>query len=163
MSGTGHAAAISAIGIGKSFGSFAALKNLSLDIQSGEFLTLLGPSGSGKTTFLMILAGFEAPTSGRLRADGVDITAKPAEARSFGMVFQGYALFPHMSAEANIAFPLRVRNLPAAEIRRRVGADDRAGRSVRAWRRSFRRSCRRASSSGSRSRGRWFSSRLSCS
>jgi putative spermidine/putrescine transport system ATP-binding protein len=121
MSGSGHAAGINAIGIGKSFGAFRALKDVSLDIRSGEFLTLLGPSGSGKTTFLMILAGFEAPTEGRLLSDGVDITAKPAEARSYGMVFQGYALFPHLSVEANIAFPLRVRSVAAGEIRRRVG------------------------------------------
>jgi putative spermidine/putrescine transport system ATP-binding protein len=117
----GRAAEINAIGIGKSFGPFRALTDLSLDIGRGDFLTLLGPSGSGKTTFLMIVAGFEAPTTGRLVSEGVDITARPAEARSYGMVFQGYALFPHMSVEANIAFPLHVRKRPAEEIRRRVG------------------------------------------
>jgi len=115
-----RAAEIKAVGIGKSFGSFQALKNLSLDIGRGEFLTLLGPSGSGKTTFLMILAGFEAPNGGRLFSDGVDITDRPAEQRAAGMVFQGYALFPHMSVEANIAFPLKVRRKPDKEIRRRV-------------------------------------------
>ncbi|SDR59602.1 putative spermidine/putrescine transport system ATP-binding protein [Rhizobiales bacterium GAS191] len=115
-----RAAEIRAIGIGKTFGAFRALKNVSLEIGSGEFLTLLGPSGSGKTTFLMILAGFQAPSEGRLITDGVDVTAKPAEERSYGMVFQGYALFPHMSVEANIAFPLQVRRVPSQEIRRRV-------------------------------------------
>jgi putative spermidine/putrescine transport system ATP-binding protein len=120
MQQAGRAAEIKAVGIGKSFGSFQALKNLTLDIGRGEFLTLLGPSGSGKTTFLMILAGFEAPSTGRLVSDGVDITDRPAEQRSSGMVFQGYALFPHMSVAANIAFPLKVRRKPAREIERRV-------------------------------------------
>ncbi len=111
---------ISALGIGKTYGAFRALSGITLDIERGEFLTLLGPSGSGKTTLLMILAGFQAPSEGRLIAGGADITARPAEERSYGMVFQGYALFPHMSVEANIAFPLRVRRRPAGEIRRRV-------------------------------------------
>ncbi|RJT34329.1 ABC transporter ATP-binding protein [Mesorhizobium waimense] len=121
MQQPGRAAEIKAIGIGKSFGSFRALDNLTLDIGRGEFLTLLGPSGSGKTTFLMILAGFVKPSDGRLFSDGVDITERPAEQRAAGMVFQGYALFPHMSVEANIAFPLKVRKKSAAEIKRRVG------------------------------------------
>ncbi|MBZ9744792.1 ABC transporter ATP-binding protein [Mesorhizobium sp. CO1-1-7] len=121
MQQPGRAAEIKAIGIGKSFGSFRALDNLTLDIGRGEFLTLLGPSGSGKTTFLMILAGFVQPSEGRLFSDGADITDRPAEQRAAGMVFQGYALFPHMSVEANIAFPLKVRKKSAAEIRKRVG------------------------------------------
>jgi putative spermidine/putrescine transport system ATP-binding protein len=115
-----QAVGLHAIDIGKSFGAFEALKNLSLDVARGEFLTLLGPSGSGKTTFLMILAGFEKATRGRLMSDGVDITAKSAEARSFGMVFQGYALFPHMTVEQNIAFPLRIRKVARDVIGRRV-------------------------------------------
>jgi putative spermidine/putrescine transport system ATP-binding protein len=118
----GSAAGLSAIGIGKRFGPFRALQDISLDIARGEFLTLLGPSGSGKTTLLLILAGFEAPSEGKLLSDGRDVTALPAEARSYGMVFQGYALFPHMTVEANIAFPLQVRGIGAAEIRRKVGA-----------------------------------------
>ena len=121
MQQPGRAAEIKAIGIGKSFGSFRALDNLSLDIGRGEFLTLLGPSGSGKTTFLMILAGFVQPSEGKLFSDGTDITDRPAEQRAAGMVFQGYALFPHMSVEANIAFPLKVRKKSAADIKRRVG------------------------------------------
>ena len=121
MQQPGRAAEIKAIGIGKSFGSFRALDNLTLNIGRGEFLTLLGPSGSGKTTFLMILAGFVQPTEGRLFSDGTDITDRPAEQRAAGMVFQGYALFPHMSVEANIAFPLKVRKKSASEIKKRVG------------------------------------------
>ncbi len=117
----GRAAELKAIGIGKSFGSFRALEDLNLDIGRGEFLTLLGPSGSGKTTFLMILAGFMPPSDGRLFSDGLDITRQPAELRSSGMVFQGYALFPHMTVEANIAFPLKVRKRSASDIRQRVG------------------------------------------
>ena len=116
-----QAVGLNAIGIGKSYGTFRALKDISLDVGRGEFLTLLGPSGSGKTTFLMILAGFEQATNGRLMSEGTDITAKSAEARSFGMVFQGYALFPHMTVEQNIAFPLQVRKVSRNAIRRRVG------------------------------------------
>jgi putative spermidine/putrescine transport system ATP-binding protein len=114
------AAEIGAEGIGKTFGRFTALADVTLTIGRGEFLTLLGPSGSGKTTFLMILAGFEPPTSGSLTLDGRDMTQTPAEERAFGMVFQGYALFPHMTVEQNIAFPLRVQRRSPAEIRRRV-------------------------------------------
>ncbi|QKD04724.1 ABC transporter ATP-binding protein [Mesorhizobium loti] len=121
MQQPGRAAEIKAIGIGKSFGSFRALDNLTLNIGRGEFLTLLGPSGSGKTTFLMILAGFVQPTEGKLFSDGTDITDRPAEQRAAGMVFQGYALFPHMSVEANIAFPLKVRKKSSSEIKKRVG------------------------------------------
>ena len=117
---TRAAAEISAKGIGKSYGQFIALDDISLTIGRGEFLTLLGPSGSGKTTFLMVLAGFETPTRGRLALDGRDVTDLPAEERAFGMVFQGYALFPHMTAEQNIAFPLKVQRRGAGEIRRRT-------------------------------------------
>jgi putative spermidine/putrescine transport system ATP-binding protein len=114
------AAEIGAEGIGKSFGSFAALTDIGMTIGRGEFVTLLGPSGSGETTFLMILAGFEPPTIGRLTLDGADMTQTPAEARAFGMVFQGYALFPHMTVEQNTAFPLKVQRRSAADTRRRV-------------------------------------------
>src|SRR5690606_21273271 len=114
------AAEIGATGIGKDFGEFTALADITLTVGRGEFLTLLGPSGSGKTTFLMILSGFEAPTAGRLTLDGRDMTRTPAEERAFGMVFQGYALFPHMTVEENIAFPLKVQKRSAAAEKRRV-------------------------------------------
>ena len=99
----------------KDFGTFKALNCVNLQIQQGEFLTLLGPSGSGKTTLLMILAGFEAPTNGQILKSGKDITDIPANQRNFGMVFQGYALFPHMTVLENIEFPLRVRGVSAEE------------------------------------------------
>lgn len=120
MNGGRWAAEIRAEGIAKSFGKFKALDDVSLTIHPGEFLTLLGPSGSGKTTFLMILAGFEVPSAGRLHIDGVDVTHAPAEARAFGMVFQGYALFPHLTVAQNIAFPLRVQRRSAKDIRSRT-------------------------------------------
>ncbi len=122
MQATQRAAELGAQGIGKTYGDFHALSDISLTIGRGEFLTLLGPSGSGKTTFLMILAGFVSPSSGQLSKDGVDITRLPAEKRAFGMVFQGYALFPHMSVEKNIAFPLQVQGKSGPEIKARVDA-----------------------------------------
>lgn len=122
MQATRRAAEIGARGIGKTYGDFHALSDISLTIGRGEFLTLLGPSGSGKTTFLMILAGFVSATSGTLVKDGIDITALPAEKRAFGMVFQGYALFPHMTVEKNIAFPLQVQGKNGADIKARVDA-----------------------------------------
>jgi putative spermidine/putrescine transport system ATP-binding protein len=115
-----RAAELDARGIGKTYGDFHALRDVSLTIGRGEFLTLLGPSGSGKTTFLMILAGFVNASSGALTMDGADITRLPAEKRGFGMVFQGYALFPHMSVEKNIAFPLQVQGRNAQDIKARV-------------------------------------------
>lgn len=115
-----QAAEICATGISKHFGSFVALDDISLTVARGEFLTLLGPSGSGKTTFLMVLAGFNAPTHGSLALDGRNVTNVPAEERGFGMVFQGYALFPHMTVEQNIAFPLKVQRRDRAAVRNRV-------------------------------------------
>jgi putative spermidine/putrescine transport system ATP-binding protein len=105
----GHA--LSLRGITRRYGGFAAAEDVSLDVGRGEFLTLLGPSGSGKTTLLMCIAGFVAPDAGQVLLDGRDITALPPEKRDFGMVFQGYALFPHLTVAENTAFPLRVRGL----------------------------------------------------
>jgi spermidine/putrescine ABC transporter ATP-binding subunit len=107
-------------GLVKSFGEVVALDGVSLDIASGELLTILGPSGSGKTTLLKVVAGFEAPEAGRVLVDGVDITATPPAKRDIGMVFQNYALFPHLTVERNVAFPLEMRNVPRTEIGQRV-------------------------------------------
>ena len=101
-------------------GERLAVRNLNLVIQKGEFLTLLGPSGSGKTTTLMMLAGFEAPTEGDIRLSGRSLSRIPPHRRNIGVVFQNYALFPHLSVAENVAFPLSVRHKPRAEIHRRV-------------------------------------------
>jgi ABC-type Fe3+/spermidine/putrescine transport system ATPase subunit len=108
-------------GLQKRFGDVAALDGVSLDIASGELLTILGPSGSGKTTLLKVVAGFEKPDAGVVRIDGADITSLPPARRDIGMVFQNYALFPHLTVQANVAFPLEMRNIAKAEIARRVG------------------------------------------
>jgi putative spermidine/putrescine transport system ATP-binding protein len=98
----------------------AALDRLDLDVARGELLTLLGPSGSGKTTTLMLLAGFEVPDAGRILLEGRDIARLPPHRRGIGVVFQSYALFPHMSVAENVAFPLEARGLPRAERAQRV-------------------------------------------
>ncbi len=96
------------------------VKGLDLDISKGEFLTLLGPSGSGKTTTLMMLAGFEQPTSGNIFLNGVSLTEMPPHKRGLGFVFQNYALFPHMTVQENVSFPLEVRHIRGSEIKARV-------------------------------------------
>ena len=101
-------------------GPSQVVRSLDLDIRRGEFLTLLGPSGSGKTTTLMMLAGFESPTAGEILLDGAPITRTPPHKRNFGMVFQNYALFPHLTVGDNVAYPLTVRKVPKAEIAQRV-------------------------------------------
>ncbi|HEV7264345.1 MAG TPA: ABC transporter ATP-binding protein [Falsiroseomonas sp.] len=98
----------------------AALDRLDLDVARGELLTLLGPSGSGKTTTLMLLAGFEMPDAGRILLEGRDIARLPPHRRGIGVVFQSYALFPHMTVAENIGFPLEARRIPRAERARRV-------------------------------------------
>ncbi|WP_252913682.1 ABC transporter ATP-binding protein [Aliihoeflea aestuarii] len=101
-------------------GETLVVKNLNLDIARGEFLTMLGPSGSGKTTCLMMLAGFENATHGEIRLKGQRIDNVPPHKRDIGMVFQNYALFPHMTVAENLAFPLKVRSIAKAEIAERV-------------------------------------------
>ncbi len=111
-------------GVQKTYdGKTLVVRDLNLDIQAGEFLSLLGPSGSGKTTTLMMLAGFESPTAGEIFLDGKPITKTPPHKRNFGMVFQNYALFPHMTVADNVAYPLTVR---------KVNSVDRAKRTQRA-------------------------------
>jgi putative spermidine/putrescine transport system ATP-binding protein len=104
----------------KRFGSFVAVADFTLEVQAGEFLTLLGPSGSGKTTLLSMVAGFERPSEGTIEIDGRRVDDIPPERRNVGMVFQSYALFPHMTVAQNIAFPLRLRGVPRREIETRV-------------------------------------------
>jgi spermidine/putrescine ABC transporter ATP-binding subunit len=113
-------AAVSLVGLEKHFDSVGAVRGVTLDIQSGEFLTLLGPSGSGKTTTLMMIAGFERPTAGDIAIDGRSVVAIPPYRRDIGMVFQNYALFPHLTVAENIGFPLKQRGVDRANRARQV-------------------------------------------
>jgi putative spermidine/putrescine transport system ATP-binding protein len=108
-------------GVHKEYGRVVALNDLSLDVMEGEFVTLLGPSGSGKTTTLMLIAGFEEPTRGSILIRGQSVVGRPPERRDIGMVFQSYALFPHMNVFENVAFPLRTRRVATREVNERVG------------------------------------------
>ncbi|SLN21100.1 Spermidine/putrescine import ATP-binding protein PotA [Pseudooceanicola marinus] len=113
-------AEIAVDGLAKHYGSLKAVDEFAINIRSGEFLALLGPSGSGKSTILMMLAGFEVPTAGRILIDGVDCTRLPPQKRNIGMVFQHYSLFPHMTVADNVAFPLKMRGVGRTERRRRA-------------------------------------------
>lgn len=106
--------------LSKSYGDNPILQGIDLDIQDGEFLTLLGPSGCGKTTLLRLIGGFEMPNGGSMELDGVDIAGLPAEKRPINTVFQQYALFPHMNVYHNIAYGLKLKKVPKDEIDRRV-------------------------------------------
>lgn len=117
---TQDAGTLEVIGATRHFGAVTALAGVDLTVRRGEMLTLLGPSGSGKTTLLKIVAGFETPDEGAVRVDGRDITMAPPAKRDIGMVFQNYALFPHMTVAENVAFPLLMRRVPRAERERRV-------------------------------------------
>lgn len=108
------------VNITQTFGDLVAVDDISLDIEHGKLTTLLGPSGCGKTTSLRMLAGFSKPTSGSIFIEGEDCTGLPPEKRGLGMVFQQYALFPHMSVRDNVAYGLKLRKVPAAERKRRA-------------------------------------------
>src|SRR5580704_17331317 len=101
----------------KSYGSVQAVKDVTLNIRDGEFFSLLGPSGCGKTTLLRMLGGFETLTAGEIHHDGVRIDTLPANQRQFNMVFQRYALFPHLSVWENIAFGLKMKKTPLPQIK----------------------------------------------
>ncbi len=118
--GTPTALPIRIQGLTKKYDDLYALNSVDLDIESGEFLTLLGPSGSGKTTLLMAIAGFNRPDGGSIKFGDREVILTPPHKRDVGMVFQSYALFPHMSVAENIAFPLKLRHIGADEAQRRV-------------------------------------------
>jgi spermidine/putrescine transport system ATP-binding protein len=123
-------------GVTKRFGDFTAVREMHLDIPSGEFFTMLGPSGCGKTTTLRMVAGFEEPSEGRVLLDGEDVTDRPAFKRPTNTVFQSYALFPHRSVEKNVSFGLERQKVDRAEVKRRVAEElERVGLSGEARRR----------------------------
>jgi len=118
----GARGALELIGLTKQYGDERVVDAVDAEIRPGEFFSLLGPSGSGKTTTLMMIAGFVAPDRGAIRLDGADLTHVPPQRRGLGMVFQNYAIFPHLDVFENVAFPLRARRVAKAELRRRVEA-----------------------------------------
>ena len=107
-------------GLGKRFGSHVAVDHLSLQVEKGEFVSLLGPSGCGKTTTLQMIAGFVEPSAGAIRLEGRDLLAVKPARRGLGIVFQSYALFPHMTVAENVSFGLEMQKVPAAERATRV-------------------------------------------
>ena len=111
---------VSLVGVSKAYGRTVAVNNVSLEVGEGEFVTLLGPSGSGKTTTLMLIGGFEQPTGGEILMRGEAVVGRPLEKRDIGMVFQSYALFPHMTVFDNLAFPLKTRRASGPSIAKRV-------------------------------------------
>ena len=119
MTESGHIAGgrVDLVGLARDYGEIHAVCEVDLVIAPGEFLTILGASGSGKTTTLMMIAGFVTPSTGDIRINGESILGRPPDRRNLGVVFQSYALFPHMSVAENVAFPLRMRNLPRETIR----------------------------------------------
>ena len=157
-----NAATLEVSHLDKIFGRNKVVDDVSFTLAGGELLTLLGPSGSGKTTTMRMVAGFERPSSGSIRLAGVDIIDQPVHRRNIGVVFQQYALFPHLSVFRNVAYPLEMRRVPKAEIARRV---DRALAMVRLTGlegRLSRSELSGGSSSASRWRARSCSSRPCC-
>jgi putative spermidine/putrescine transport system ATP-binding protein len=116
------ATAIKVDDICKDYATTQVLKNVSLQVETGDFLTVLGPSGAGKTTLLKMIAGFEEPTSGTIELDGRDISRLPIHKRNIGMLFQNYALFPHLTVYENIEFPLKTRKIPKDERKKQIGS-----------------------------------------
>ena len=145
----------------KRFGGIAVVDHLSLDIYEGEFFALLGPSGCGKTTLLRLIAGFERPNTGRILLDGVDLAPVPPHRRPVNMMFQSYALFPHLTVEGNVAFGLKQEGLPKHEIAQRV-ADMLALVKLERLAAASRISFPAASASAWRWRVRWSSARACC-
>lgn len=113
-------ASIELVNVSKKYKEKEVVKSVYLDVDQGDFLTILGPSGAGKTTVLKMIAGFEKSSDGLIKIDGNDITNKPTYKRNIGMLFQNYALFPHMTVAENVAFPLSIRKMPKAEIQEQV-------------------------------------------
>jgi spermidine/putrescine transport system ATP-binding protein len=136
MQPDGESSSVALREVTKRFGDFTAVDDLSLDLARGEFFTLLGPSGCGKTTTLRMIAGFERPSAGEIRIEGEDVAALPPHRRPTNTVFQSYALFPHLSVEANVAFGLKRKKIGKDEIAERVRAElERVGLAVEANRR----------------------------
>ena len=148
-------------GVAKKFGGFRAVDGVSLDIAAGEFFALLGPSGCGKTTLLRMLAGFETPDEGRILLDGKDIAQVLPHERPVNMMFQNYALFPHLSVRDNIAFGLKRAGMARADIDARV-AEMLALVKLEGWRSASPTSCPAASGSAWRWRARWRAGRRCC-
>jgi spermidine/putrescine transport system ATP-binding protein len=123
MDAPGENSSVELRDVTKRFGALAAVDDLSLDLARGEFFTLLGPSGCGKTTTLRMIAGFERPDEGEIRIEGTDVAQLPPHKRPTNTVFQSYALFPHLSVEANVAFGLKRKRVGKGEIAERVGAE----------------------------------------
>ena len=148
--------------VSKRFSGFTAVDRLSLDIFEGEFFALLGPSGCGKTTLLRMLAGFETPDDGRILLDGEDISGVPPYRRPVNMMFQSYALFPHLNVQRNIAFGLRQENLPEGRDRGADKRNARAGAARRAAAAASRINFPAGNASAWRSRAAWSNARAFC-
>ena len=144
-------------GLARRYGATVAVERVDLDVQDGELVALLGPSGCGKTTTLRMVAGFVPPSAGRMLIGGRDVTGRRRMRRDIGMVFQSYALFPHMTVGQNVAFGLEMRKVGRAERERRVTEALAPGPAGRARRTGCRGSSRAASSSAWRWPARWSS------